>query len=248
MVVVNAGNLDKDWAWLNEHKTGDVVLEDRSRDVSLLAVQGPKAAQLLQSIVETDILSMKYFTCSELKIKDINAAFCRIARTGYTGEDGFEIFISREQTKVLWDKLIGLGIKPCGLGCRDTLRLEACMPLHGHEIDENINPIDSGFEKIVYWENDFNGKDKLLAIKGSPLKKIVAFECSAGIARNGNKVFSGGKEAGYVTSGTFSPTFKKAIGMALVDVDVNDGAIEIEIHNNRRKAAVVNKPFYKRAK
>lgn len=248
MMVVNAGNLEKDWSWLNEHKTENVILEDRSRDISLLAIQGPKTAELLQSICETDIESMKYFTCSELKLKNINANFCRIARTGYTGEDGFEVFISREQTKQLWDKLIELNVKACGLGCRDTLRLEACMPLHGHEIDENINPIDAGFGKIIYWENSFTGKDKLLAIKDKPSRKSIAFECSGGIARNGNKVFADGKEAGYVTSGTFSPTLKKAIGLALVDFNINNNEVEIEIHNNRRKAVIVNKPFYKRKK
>lgn len=248
MMVVNAGNLDKDWDWLNKFKTENMELQNRSLDICLLALQGPKSAEILQNISETEIKDMKYFTCSELKLKNISANFCRVARTGYTGEDGFEIFISREQSKLLWDKLISLDAKPCGLGCRDTLRLEACMPLHGHEIDENINPIDAGFGKIIYWENNFNGKNKLLAIKDNPLKKSVAFECSGGIARNGNKVFAGGKEAGYVTSGTFSPTLKKAIGMALIDFGTDDNEVEIEIHNNRRKAVIVNKPFYKRKK
>ncbi|MCL1972616.1 MAG: glycine cleavage system aminomethyltransferase GcvT [Endomicrobia bacterium] len=248
MMVVNAGNLDKDWEWLNRCKTGDTQLKNISADICLLALQGPKAADMLQNMAETDVKSMKYFTCSQLKLKDIPADFCRVARTGYTGEDGFEIFISKNQAVVLWEKLISAGVKPCGLGCRDTLRLEACMPLHGHEIDENINPIDAGFEKIIYWENNFTGKEKLLAIKNAPSKKIIAFECVGGIARNGNKVFFGGKEAGYVTSGTFSPTLRKAIGLALIDFNVNNNEVEIEIHNNRRKAAVVNKPFYKRAK
>jgi aminomethyltransferase len=122
------------------------------------------------------------------------------------------------------------------------------MPLHGHEIDENINPIDAGFEKIVYWGNDFIGKDRLLAIKNNPSKKSIAFECGCAIARNGNKIFYAGKEAGYVTSGTFSPTLKKAIGLALVDINVDGDEIEIEIRNNKRKAHIVDKPFYKRIK
>ena len=246
MMVVNAGNLDKDWEWLNKFKSADVELKNISPEICLLALQGPKAADILQDLAETDVKSMKYFTCSQLKLKDIQADFCHAARTGYTGEDGFEILISKNQAAVLWKKLISAGVKPCGLGCRDTLRLESCMPLHGHEIDENINPIDAGFEKIIYWENDFTGKEKLLEIKGKPDKKSVAFECTGGIARNGNKVFCGGKEIGYVTSGTFSPALRKAIGLALIDFNVNDNELEIEIHNNMRKAAVVNKPFYKR--
>jgi glycine cleavage system T protein len=248
MMVVNAGNLDKDWDWLNKYKSGNMELQNRSLDICLLALQGPESAEILQGIAAADIKSMKYFTCSELKLKDIDAGFCRIARTGYTGEDGFEIFISKEQSKLLWDKLIALGAAPCGLGCRDTLRLEACMPLHGHEIGENINPIDAGFGKIVYWENNFIGKEKLSAIKNNPARKSAAFECAGGIARNGNKVFANGKEAGYVTSGTFSPALKKAIGMALIDCGANENEIEIEIHNNRRKAVIVKKPFYKRIK
>lgn len=248
MMVVNAGNLDKDWAWLNAHKPENIILENRSADISLLAVQGPKAVEVIQNLSETDIKSMKYFTCEELKLKDINAQFCRIARTGYTGEDGFEIFISREQTNKIWKKLMEAGVKPCGLGCRDTLRLEACMPLHGHEIDENINPIDAGFKKTIKWENDFIGKEKLLPFKDNPSKKIIAFECLQGIARNGNVLYLNDKKVGYVTSGSFSPTLKKAIGMALVDAEIEAVELEAEIHNNRRKIKEVPKPFYKRAK
>ncbi len=248
MMVVNAGNLDKDWEWLNQHKSGDVEIINISPDICLLAVQGPKAAEIMQSFSETDIKDMKYFTVSELKLKDIPAGFCRIARTGYTGEDGFEVFISKEQAPAVLNKLIGLSVKPCGLGCRDTLRLEACMPLHGHEISEDINPIDAGFQKTIKWENDFIGKAALLPFKDKPARKIIAFECLSGIARNGNIIYSGEKNAGYVTSGSFSPTLKKAIGMALVDVTADTENLEAEIHNNRRKIKEVPKPFYKRAK
>lgn len=248
MMVVNAGNLEKDWQWLNCHKEENVILENKSAGISLLALQGPASEKILRDISETQISDMKYFTCSQLRLKDISAGFCKIARTGYTGEDGFEIFISRSQTKFLWDKLMELGVKPCGLGCRDTLRLEACMPLHGHEISEEINPIDAGFAKIIYWENNFIGKDKLLDIKNAPARKSVAFECLGAIARSGNKVYAGAEEAGYVTSGTFSPTLKKAIGMALINFNINSDELEIEIHNNRRKAVLTQKPFYKRKK
>jgi aminomethyltransferase len=248
MIVVNAGNLDKDFEWLNKYKPADIELENISGDISLLAVQGPNAVEILQSISNTDITNMKYFTVSELELKCVNADFCRIARTGYTGEDGFEIFISKDKSIELWKKLISLSVKPCGLGCRDTLRLESCMPLHGHEIDENINPLEAGFQKTINWDNDFIGKDKLIPLKDKPLRKSVAFECLSGIARNSNEIFLGDKKIGHVTSGSFSPTFKKAIGMALIESDVQSDNLEVAIHNNRRKIKIVPKPFYKRQK
>ncbi|MDR3274889.1 MAG: glycine cleavage system aminomethyltransferase GcvT [Endomicrobium sp.] len=245
MIVVNAGNLSKDFDWLDKNKTEKIKIENISGEICLVAVQGPESVRILQSISKTDISCMKYFTVSGLQLKDIYADFCRIARTGYTGEDGFEIFISKEQVSELWEKLISLSVKPCGLGCRDTLRLEACMPLHGHEIDENINPIDAGFQKTVNWDKDFIGKNKLLHFKNNPLRKSIAFECLSGIARNTNAVFLGDKKIGYVTSGSFSPTLKKAIGMALIDSNTAADELEVEIHNNRRKIKVVDKPFYK---
>ncbi|AKL97661.1 glycine cleavage system aminomethyltransferase GcvT [Endomicrobium proavitum] len=248
MVVVNAGNLDKDWQWLNVYKPGGVELKNISSEIALLAIQGPKSLEILQGICETDIKNMKYFTVSDLKLKNINAKFSRIARTGYTGEDGFEIFISSHHAAQLWNKLIELNVKPCGLGCRDTLRLEACMPLHGHEIDENINPIEAGFHNTINWDNNFIGKAALIKIKDNPKRKSIAFECLSAIARNANIIYAGEKNAGYVTSGTFSPTLKKAIGMALVNASANTDNLEAEIHSNRRKIKEVAKPFYKRKK
>ncbi|MDR2191454.1 MAG: glycine cleavage system aminomethyltransferase GcvT [Endomicrobium sp.] len=252
MVVANAGNIEKDRKRLDEYKPDDVILEDFSGKICMLALQGAKAAEILQSLSETDVLSMKYFTVSELKLKDIDADFLRAARTGYTGEDGFEIFISNRGAQTLWDKLISLSVKPCGLGCRDTLRLEACMPLHGHEISEDINPIDAGFQKTINWDGDFIGKEALLPFKDNPKRKIIAFECLRGVARNGNKIFACGKEVGYVTSGAFSPTLKKPLGLALIDIkaadETKDGAgfFEVEIRGDKREIKVVNKPFYKK--
>ncbi|MDR1926993.1 MAG: glycine cleavage system aminomethyltransferase GcvT [Endomicrobium sp.] len=248
MIVGNAGNLEKDFNWLVDHKTDKVEVKNISSDICLIAVQGAKAAGVLQKLSETDITNMKCYTASELKLKNMKANFCRISRTGYTGEDGFEIFISKEQIVQLWEKLISFSVKPCGLGCRDTLRLEACMPLHGHEIDENINPIEAGFQKIINWENDFIGKTRLLDIKDNPRRKSIVFECMSGIARNSNEIFVGSKKVGYVTSGSFSPTLKKAIGIALVDADAKLDELEVAIHNQRRKINVVPKPFYKRSK
>ncbi|MDR0978329.1 MAG: glycine cleavage system aminomethyltransferase GcvT [Endomicrobium sp.] len=249
IIVVNAGNLDKDFSWLDTHKTENVAVENISGNICLLAVQGPKAVSMLQSISDTDITCMKYFTVSELKLKNIEADFCKIARTGYTGEDGFEIFISKNKISEVWEKLISLSVKPCGLGCRDSLRLEACMPLHGHEIDEDINPLEAGFQKTINWSNNFIGKDKLTPLKDKPLRKSVAFECLSGIARNSDEVFLKDKKIGYVTSGLFSPTFKKALGMALIESGIEYyDELEVLIHNKKRKIKIVQKPFYKRQK
>jgi len=249
MVVVNAGNLDKDFAWLTEHKIDNVEIKNISKEICMMAVQGPKAPELVASLVEDDILSMKYFTAKDVKFKGQQANFSKIARTGYTGEDGFEILISNNCAEYVWSKIIELGAKPCGLGCRDTLRLEACMPLHGHEISEEINPIDAGFIKTVFWNKDFIGKQAIEKVKDTPSKKLVAFICQNGIARAHDEVYINDKKVGYVTSGSFSPTFKKAIGMALIDVSADETSpIQIKVHNNLRNITIVPKPFYKRAK
>ncbi|MBQ3943879.1 MAG: hypothetical protein II669_06130, partial [Elusimicrobia bacterium] len=181
--------------------------------------------------------------------KGQSANFSKIARTGYTGEDGFEILISNNCAEFVWTKLVELGAKPCGLGCRDTLRLEACMPLHGHEISEEINPIDAGFIKTVFWNKDFIGKSEIEKIKDTPSKKLIAFVCQNGIARAHDEVYLNDKKIGYVTSGSFSPTFKKAIGMALIDFSTDESLpVQVKVHNNLRNITIVPKPFYKRAK
>lgn len=249
MMVVNAGNLDKDFAWLNENKLSNVEIKNVSKEISMMAVQGPKAVDIVSQVVDGDVLFMKYFTAKDISIKGKVAEFAKIARTGYTGEDGFEILVSNSCAEYVWSKLIELGAKPCGLGCRDTLRLEACMPLHGHEISEEINPIDAGFIKTVFWNKEFIGKQAIEQVKDKPSKKLVAFICQNGIARAHDEVYVNDKKVGYVTSGSFSPTFKKAIGMALVDVSVDERLpIQIKVHNNLRNITIVQKPFYKRAK
>ncbi|MFA7074506.1 MAG: glycine cleavage system aminomethyltransferase GcvT [Endomicrobiaceae bacterium] len=249
MMVVNAGNLEKDFKWLNENLIDNVEIKNISSEISLIALQGPKSVEIIPNIVEENVIPMKYFTCKNVKFKGLDSKFSKVARTGYTGEDGFEIFVSNNCAENIWSKMIELGAKPCGLGCRDTLRLEACMPLHGHEISEEINPIDAGFEKTVFWQKEFIGKSALEDIKNNPSKKIIAFICENSIARNGSDLFINDQKIGYVTSGTFSPTFKKAIGLALVDYGVNESdEIKVKVHNNLRNIKVVPKPFYKRNK
>ncbi|MDR1928762.1 MAG: glycine cleavage system aminomethyltransferase GcvT [Endomicrobium sp.] len=246
MIVVNAVNFEKDYIWLNKHKTNNVEINDISSEIYILAIQGCGALDLLQSISLTDIYIMKKFTISNLQLNGINADFCRIARTGYTGEDGFEIFISKKQIIKLWEKFMTLHVKPCGLGCRDTLRRS--MPLYGHEIDESINPIEVGFEKIINWDNNFIGKNKLLSIiKTKPLRKLVNFECISGsIARSLDEVYVNNNKIGYVTSGSFSPTLKKSIGRALISTFADENKLEVNIHNKMKKIKVVSGPFYKR--
>jgi len=249
MMVVNAGNLDKDFKWLNDNKTDNVEIKNISKEISMIAVQGPKAVEIIKKLTDEDISVMKYFTAKDIQFNGQNAGFSKIARTGYTGEDGFEILISNSCAEYIWTKLIESGATPCGLGCRDTLRLEACMPLHGHEITETINPIDAGFIKTIFWDKNFIGKTAIEKFKDKPLKKSIAIICKNGIARAGDEVYCDDKKAGYVTSGSFSPTLKKAIAMALVDynTDINS-KIQVKVHNNLREALAVQKPFYKRTK
>ena len=249
MMVVNAGNLDKDFQWLNDNKIENVEIKNISKNISMIAVQGPKAVEIIKQLTDEDIASMKYFTAKDIKFKGQTAEFSKIARTGYTGEDGFEILISNNCAEYIWTKLIELGATPCGLGCRDTLRLESAMPLHGHEITETINPIDAGFIKTIFWNKNFIGKTAIEKFKDNPLKKSIALVCKNGIARAGDEVYEGDKKVGYVTSGSFSPTLKKAIALALVDYNTNTNSkIQVKVHNNLRDVSVVEKPFYKRKK
>jgi len=248
MVVVNAGNLDKDFERLSANKPENVELKNISSDICLLALQGPRAPEILQSVCESDVLSMKYFTCADVKLKNISASFLKAARTGYTGEDGYEIFISKESAQKLWDVFLQAGAKPCGLGCRDTLRLEACMPLHGHEIAPDINPVEAGFQKTVGWDSDFIGKEALLPFKNEAKRKLIAFECLSGIARANDVIFEEDTKIGTVTSGTFSPTLKKAIGMALIGAGAQTQNLFVEIRSVKRPVKEAAKPFYKRIK
>lgn len=249
MMVVNAGNLEKDFKWFNDNKIDNVDIKNLSSEICLIALQGPDAVEMMSNLVSENISDMKYYTGRDVTFKGLNAKFSKITRTGYTGEDGCEIFISNDCAQTVWSNLVKLGAMPCGLGCRDTLRLEACMPLHGHEISEDINPIDSGFGKVVFWEKDFIGRQAVEKIKNNPSKKSIAFVCEGSIARGGAELFINDKKIGYVTSGTFSPTLKKAIGMALIDYNAGENCeIKVNVHNNLRNIKVVPKPFYKRGK
>lgn len=247
IVVVNASNRSKDFDWIAKHSQSAQV-EDISDRTSLLALQGPRACDALQKLVEPDLQSVKPFNFVHASIDEIE---CMISRTGYTGEDGFEIFFDSSRIQV-WDKLMQhartFGIKPTGLGARDTLRLEAGLMLYGNDMDENTTPLEVPLKWTVSFDKkeEFAGKKAL--IDSRPSRKLVGFEVlEKRIARHGNKVLVDGLEAGFVTSGSFSPTLRKSIGFCLVPANVLQGqSIQVDIGGKRYEAKVTSTRFYKR--
>lgn len=247
MLVVNASNIDKDFNWmLDIAEKFDVKLENKSDEYSLIAVQGPKAQEKLQKLTDLNLENIEYYSFEFGKINGIEAI---LSRTGYTGEDGFEIYSTDGQGIVkLWQKLLEMGVEPAGLGARDTLRLEASLLLYGNDMDETVTPLEAGIKWAVKFNKDFMGKSALekqleIGIKRR-LKGFVLADKR--IARHGYKVFKDGKEIGYVTSGTFSPTLNKSIGMAMLADEIKRGDIvEIEIRNKLVNAEIVKMPFYR---
>lgn len=252
LVVVNASNIEKDWSWFNSHKSSfDIKLQNLSDKFSLLALQGPDSQSILGkalNISMEDLSTHKYF-----QIKKYNKTW--IARTGYTGEDGFEIFIDNpDETVNVWNKLLGLGAKPCGLGARDTLRLESAYPLYGHELTDDITPLEAGLGWSIKLEKDcdFIGKQALLKQKTEGLKqKMVCLKINDKlIARQGYKVVSMDKrEIGFVASGSQGITVGYPIATAFIPPTFSEIGTELFV-NIREKlisATVVKRPFYKRA-
>jgi len=251
MLVVNAANSNKDFAWLEERSPADVNLEDVSADYALLALQGPRAEEILAQTTEVDLSPIRYY---RFELADIAGHQAIVSRTGYTGEDGFELYLSPTSAPAVWDRLLEAGephgLIPAGLGARDTLRLEAAMALYGHEIDDTTTPLDAGLGWVVKLaKGDFLGRDVLVAQKEQGLdKKLVGFEMvGRGIGRQGYEVLENGEVVGRVTSGSFSPTLEKAIGMAYVPPRLAEAGteIEIQVRKNAVPARVVPIPFYK---
>ncbi|HEV8660346.1 MAG TPA: glycine cleavage system aminomethyltransferase GcvT, partial [Thermoanaerobaculia bacterium] len=251
LLVVNAANSDKDFEWLSDCAKGmDVEVRNVSDDYALLALQGPNAQRILQPLTNIDLSQLKYYRFSKAKI---DGAHGMISRSGYTGEDGFEIFLSPDDAPRIMRKLIDAGVKPCGLGARDTLRLEAKMALYGNDIDHSTTPIEADLAWIVKLEKgDFMGREVLEREKNEgPRRKLVGFEMiDRGIARHGYPIVEGGEEIGVVTSGTHSPTLKKPIGLAYLPLDKSAQGSEftILVRGKETRARVVPTPFYKRAK
>ncbi len=251
LLVVNASNTEKDYEWLNNNTLGNVKIKNVSLDYAQLALQGPEAQAILQKLVQENLDEIEFYHFkSDVNVGGISAL---VSRTGYTGEDGFELYFASSQGPKMWDMLLETGkengIVPVGLGARDTLRFEAALPLYGHEIDKDVTPLEAGLGFCVKLsKNNFIGRNTLSEQKTSGLKrKLVGFEMlGRGIPRNQYEVHSDGKKIGYVTTGSYSPTLKKNIGLALVDVEYakEKTPIEIVIRNKNVKAEVVKKPFY----
>jgi len=249
-VVVNAANSDKDFEWLRDCAKGmEVDVTNASNEYAQLALQGPNAEKILQPLTDLDLSAMKYYRFARGKVDGANAI---VSRTGYTGEDGFEIYIAPADGPRLFKKFVaGSDVTPCGLGARDTLRLEAKMALYGNDIDHSTTPLEADLGWIVKLEKgDFMGRDVLEREKSEgPKRKLVGFEMiDRGIARHGYPVVAGQEEIGVVTSGTHSPTLKKAIGLAYLPLDKSAPGTEftVLIRGKETRARVVPTPFYKR--
>lgn len=257
LVVVNASNRAKDFSWMQSQiRTGidDVVLTDESDVWGLVAIQGPKSVKIVEKFFNQDVSALSYYHFKKTVWKD---ATIILWRTGYTGEDGFEIFVPTVLVANLWRELLFFGkddgLLPVGLGARDTLRLEAAYSLYGHELSDSINPLEAGLGWVVKFDKgDFVGREALIKVREKGVMRTrIGFELSeAGIARDGCGVFCGDKKIGVVTSGTHSPTLGKAIGLALVDAgSIREGDnILLDIRGKKKNGLVVKTPFYTRLK
>lgn len=257
LMVVNAANIAKDRAHVLGHLAKDVVFDDRSLETALIAIQGPRAAEVLDEQVSVGVEALPPFGLARRHILGrpnrsdvVNAT---VARTGYTGEDGFEIFIANNDAPRVWDGLLEggarAGLKPIGLGARDTLRLEARFSLYGNDIDETTNPIEAGLGWTCKLDKDFIGRDAIAQVKEQgPARRIVGLVIQGGVARHGHEVTSNGDVVGTVTSGTFGPTVQKNIALAYVPASLSKvgTALAVRIRERDVPATVVKTPFYQR--
>jgi aminomethyltransferase len=252
MLVVNAANLAKDFKWLKDNLNGNVRLTDRSPDTSLLAIQGPNAQKVMAEITDYDLDNMAYYT---LAVAEVGGEELMFSRTGYTGEDGFELYIAPEQADKVLQAVVGAGKKHdmayIGLGARDSLRLEMKMALYGNDIDETTTPVEAGLSWIVDFDKEFIGKDVLVKQREvKPKRRLVCLELEGKvIPRHGYSLIDGGAEVGQVTSGVFSPSLQKPIAMGYVPRDKSKAGstVEVDIRGKRFPATVVKPPFYKHA-
>ena len=256
MLVTNATTRERDYLWIKGIQLSNnfnCVLEDISETMGKLDLQGPRAEEILRQLTSADLKNLRFYHFLEAQVEKIPAI---ISRSGYTGEDGFEIYAAADKIGSLWNALMdagsGSGLKPAGLGARDTLRLEAGMMLNGQDMSEEISPLEVPYGWLLDWHKDFIGKKALTIIKEQGIKKkLVGMEMTGrGIARHGYKVFGGAQEIGVVTSGTFSPTLNKAIGLAFVDIAYSapDTEVSVAIRDTISAAKIVKIPFYKKLK
>lgn len=252
MLVVNASNIEKDLGWIQENARGNIQIENISDEVSLIAVQGPKSEALLQELTDVDLASVPYYSFTVGQVAGMEAT---ISRTGYTGEAGFELYVTNADAPELWRALLesgeAEGLKPVGLGARDTLRLEAGYMLYGNDIDQDTSPLEAGLGWTVkFGDSDFVGRDALEQQKAQGLKRrMVALEMlDRAIPRPHFPIRSDGNVVGSLTSGTFSPTFDRGIGLGYVDIEHGKAGtdVQVEVREQEHPARIVRKPLYKR--
>jgi aminomethyltransferase len=248
MLTVNASNIDKDWAWVTGHG-GGAEWKNVSAETGLLAVQGPRAEALVQRLADRDVTSVPYYHFAQGAVAGVQ---CLISRTGYTGEDGFELYAPATQLEALWHALMdtgkGDGIQPIGLGARDTLRLEMKFALYGNDIDETTNPLEAGLGWVVKpAKGEFIGRKAIEAMRAAGVtRKLVGFEMAErAVARHGYRLLKGGDPVGVVTSGSFSPSLEHCIGMGYVRADLAPVGTEldVDIRGQAHRARVVRTPF-----
>jgi aminomethyltransferase len=250
-MVVNASNRNKIVSWLTQHKNGHAVeITDQTLTTCMLAVQGPQALALCRGLTDADVEQLAYYHATPTRYRGKG---CVISRTGYTGEDGIEIMAPAAQAVDLWEELVRRGAKPCGLGARDTLRLEAAMPLYGHELSEDLNPFQAGLSWAVKMDKGgFIGRDALLRRReDATLPRRVGLELSGRRpAREGTVVLSEGRIIGRVTSGTVTPTLNRAIAMAYIEPAFTAAGTvcTVDVRDKTEEARVVSLPFYRRSK
>lgn len=249
LLVVNASNIDKDYAWILENNSFDCKVSNESSNFSEVALQGPKAEALLQKLTDFDLNSITFFTHQNIKV---DGRLCLVSRTGYTGEDGFEIYGTHEDIVEIWDLLLETGkddILPIGLGARDTLRFEVNLPLYGHELTKDITPLEAGYSFAVKLEaSDFIGREVLVAQKAAKTtRRIVGLEMlDKGIMREGYDVYHEDTLVGFITTGYKSPSTGKTVALAMIDrpYDKLGTNLEVEIRNKRKQVIVIKKKFY----
>jgi len=252
IMVVNATNIEKDFEWLQKNLIKGVIMKNRSDEYSLLAIQGKKAEATLQKLTEVDLSRINSYWFAEGRLADVKMM---MARTGYTGEDGFEVLFSPEHSKQVWQAIMAVGkefdIEPIGLGARDTLRMEVKYCLYGNDIDQTTNPLEAGLGWITRLDKaDFIGREAIQKVRQAGIqRKLVGFELEGkAIPRHGYKIFNEQTEIGVVTSGMFSPILQKPIGLGYVSIEYSkvDSELNIDIRGRSFPARVVKTPFYKR--
>lgn len=250
-LVVNAANMEKDFNWLKSHLFGDVKLEDLSDQTALLAIQGPVAEKVMAKLTTVDLKKLQFYWAAKGKVAGEEVLF---SRTGYTGEDGFELYMPNEYGKHFWNAIMQagkeFGMEPIGLGARDSLRLEMKYMLYGNDIDKTTNPLEAGLGWIVKLDKgDYTGKKPTLKLKEKGIRrKLVAFELSdKAFPRQHYQIEKDGKKIGEVTSGTFSPSLEKGIGLGYVDIDYSEIGTKLDINIRGKSSAtvIIKPPFYK---